>query len=118
MSTFAGMAFAKGLPPLAQRVAADKRAVLSTAMQRCGLQGPYIDQMKTWAAAFMLLTGMLLGNLMSSGGRTRSGAAETRGPRLGRVAQGRGPAARRRAVRHLVRAPGRQAGDGTAEDNL
>lgn len=55
MSTFAGMAFAKGLPPLAQRVAADKRAVLSTAMQRCGLQGPYIDQMKTWAAAFMLL---------------------------------------------------------------
>ena len=55
MSTFAGMGFAKGLPPLTERVAADKRAALTTAMQRCGLQGKYVDQMKTWAAAFMLL---------------------------------------------------------------
>lgn len=55
MTTFAGMGFGRGLPPLAQRVPADKRAALSTAMQRCGLTGPYLDQMKTWAAAFMLL---------------------------------------------------------------
>jgi hypothetical protein len=55
MSTFAGMGFAKGLPPLIERVPVDKRAVLAAAMQRCGLTGPYMDQMKTWAAAFMLL---------------------------------------------------------------
>jgi uncharacterized protein YbaP (TraB family) len=55
MATFAGMGFGRGLPPLVQRVPADKRAALGTAMQRCGLTGPYMDQMKTWAAAFMLL---------------------------------------------------------------
>jgi len=55
MSTFAGMGFARGLPPLTERVSPDKRPALITAMQHCGLQGAYVDQMKTWAAAFMLL---------------------------------------------------------------
>jgi uncharacterized protein len=55
MSAFAGIAFAKGLPPLGARVSADKRAALAAAIQRCGLPTQYLDQMKTWAAAFLLL---------------------------------------------------------------
>jgi hypothetical protein len=55
MSAFAGIAFTKGLPPLTARVSADKRASLSTAIQRCGIPTQYLDQMKTWAAAFLLL---------------------------------------------------------------
>jgi uncharacterized protein YbaP (TraB family) len=55
MSLFAGMGFGRGLPPLQQRVAAENRPALAAAIQRCGLTSPYLDQMKTWAAAFLLL---------------------------------------------------------------
>ena len=55
MSAFTGMAFQKGLPPLTARVPADQRPALATAIQRCGLPNQYVDQMKTWAAAFLLL---------------------------------------------------------------
>jgi uncharacterized protein YbaP (TraB family) len=55
MGTLAGMGFAKGLPPLSQRVSPDKQAALATAIQKSGVPGPVFDQMKTWTAAVILL---------------------------------------------------------------
>jgi len=55
MSVMAGMGFAKGLPPIAERVAPEKRAALETAIAKSGVPRPIFDQMKTWTAAFVLL---------------------------------------------------------------
>ena len=55
MSVLAGLGFAKGLPPLAQRVPPEKRAALAAAIKRSGVPAPMFDQMKTWTAAFLLL---------------------------------------------------------------
>jgi len=55
MSVMAGMGFAKGLPPIADRVPPEKRAALEAAIAKSGVPRPIFDQMKTWTAAFVLL---------------------------------------------------------------
>jgi uncharacterized protein YbaP (TraB family) len=55
MSALSSLAFSPGLPPIAERVPADKRAALETAIKKSGMPRPAFDQMETWAAAFMLL---------------------------------------------------------------
>lgn len=55
MSALASLAFTKGLPPITERVPPKKRAALEAAMAKSGIPRPVFDQMKTWAAAFMLL---------------------------------------------------------------
>jgi len=55
MSALAGLAFSKGLPPIATRVPEAKRAALEAAIRKSGIPRPLFDQMETWAAAFMLL---------------------------------------------------------------
>jgi uncharacterized protein YbaP (TraB family) len=55
MSVLAGMAYERGLPPLAERVPAAKRDALAKAVKESGIPPAFLDQMKTWAAAFMLL---------------------------------------------------------------
>jgi uncharacterized protein YbaP (TraB family) len=56
MSAMAGMALSRGLPPIDQRVPPDKRAALDQAIKKSGVAKPFFDQMKTWAAAFTLLS--------------------------------------------------------------
>jgi uncharacterized protein YbaP (TraB family) len=55
MSVLASMGFAKGLPPLVDRVPPEKRAALEAAIAKSGVPKPVFDQMKTWTAAFLLL---------------------------------------------------------------
>jgi uncharacterized protein YbaP (TraB family) len=55
MSVVASMGFAKGLPPIADRVSADKRGPLEAAIAKTGVPRPIFDQMKTWTAGFILL---------------------------------------------------------------
>src|SRR6185295_5857332 len=55
MSALAGLAFSKGLPPIADRVPPAKRPALEDAIRKSGIPRPAFDQMETWAAAFMLL---------------------------------------------------------------
>lgn len=51
----ARLGFRSGLPPIAERVAPAKRAVLEAAIRKSGVPRPAFDRMETWAAAFMLL---------------------------------------------------------------
>jgi uncharacterized protein YbaP (TraB family) len=51
----ASMAFSPGLPPLADRVAPEKRAALTDAVRKSGFPPQALDRMETWAAAFILL---------------------------------------------------------------
>ena len=51
----ARLGFSDGLPPLASRVAPDKRALLESAIRKTGIPRAAYDRMETWAAAFMLL---------------------------------------------------------------
>lgn len=55
MAALASLGFAKGLPPLAQRVPPAKRAALVAAIKKSGLPPQAFDRMKTWSAAFVLL---------------------------------------------------------------
>lgn len=55
MSALAGLAFTKGLPPLVERVPEAKRPALAAAIKKSGFPPAALDQMETWAAAFMLL---------------------------------------------------------------
>lgn len=55
MSVLASIGFAKGLPPITDRVPPDKRAALEAAIAKSGAPRPIFDQMKTWTAAFVLL---------------------------------------------------------------
>lgn len=55
MSVMASLGFANGLPPLADRVPADKRDELAAAVKSSGFPPQALDRMKTWAAAFLLL---------------------------------------------------------------
>lgn len=48
-----------GLPPLAERVPADKRAMLADLVAKSGFPAPFLDGLKTWAAA-VVLTGVAL----------------------------------------------------------
>lgn len=56
MAALVGLGFAKGLPPITERVAPDKREALKAAMAKTGFPPAAFDQMKTWTAAFMLLS--------------------------------------------------------------
>jgi uncharacterized protein YbaP (TraB family) len=49
------LAFSPGLPPLADRVPAGKRAALIDAVKKSGFPPQALDRMETWAAAFILL---------------------------------------------------------------
>ena len=51
----ARLGFRPGLPPLAMRVPAAKRALLETAIAKTGVPRSAFDRMETWAAAFVLL---------------------------------------------------------------
>lgn len=51
----ARLGFRAGLPPLATRVAPEKRALLEAAVAKTGIPRVAYDRMETWAAAFMLL---------------------------------------------------------------
>lgn len=55
LSAIASLGFASGLPPLAERVPAQKRAALEAAVRKSGLPAAAFDRMKTWTAAFILL---------------------------------------------------------------
>lgn len=49
------LSISSGLPPIAQRVPADKRDALRTAIARSGIPEAVLNNMDTWAAAFALL---------------------------------------------------------------
>jgi uncharacterized protein YbaP (TraB family) len=49
------LAISPGLPPLLDRVPADKRAALATMIAKSGIPAAALDKMESWAAAFMLL---------------------------------------------------------------
>ena len=51
----ASMGFSSGLPPIASRVPANKRALLEAAIAKTRLPRPVFDRMESWAAAFTLL---------------------------------------------------------------
>ena len=69
MAAIASLAFTPGLPPLAERVPAAKRAALEAAVKRSGYPPKALDGMETWAAALMLLGGQFkdLGVEVSAG---------------------------------------------------
>jgi uncharacterized protein YbaP (TraB family) len=49
------LGFARGLPPITERVPASKRPALLAAIAKSGIPQQQFDQMKTWNAAFRLL---------------------------------------------------------------
>ena len=51
---FMRLAMARGLPPVLERVPADKRDTLREAIAGIGIPVQALDSMKTWAAAFMI----------------------------------------------------------------
>lgn len=55
MDALAQLAFTKGLPPLIERVPEAKRPALAAAIAKSGFPPAVLDDMETWAAAFMLL---------------------------------------------------------------
>jgi len=55
MQALASLAFSKGLPPVAERVPPASRPALEAAIAKSGIPRPALDQMETWAVAFMLL---------------------------------------------------------------
>ncbi|MCL6697899.1 TraB/GumN family protein [Sphingomonas sp. NSE70-1] len=55
MNELLQLAVSPGLPPLAQRVPADKRPALQELIAKSGIPAPMFDRLETWAAAFMLL---------------------------------------------------------------
>jgi uncharacterized protein len=50
------LAVSPGLPPLVERVPADKRDALVTAVAKSGIPAQIYDRLETWAVAFMLLS--------------------------------------------------------------
>jgi hypothetical protein len=57
-----GLGRTAGLPPLIERLPADKRAALTDLITRSKLPGAFLDGMETWAAALMLV-GVTLSDL-------------------------------------------------------
>lgn len=51
----AQLGFSSGLPPITQRVPAEKAAALEAAIARTGIPRALFDRMETWAAAFTLM---------------------------------------------------------------
>lgn len=51
----AALGFSAGLPPIAERVPAEKVEQLEAAIARTGIPRPVFDRMETWAAAFTLM---------------------------------------------------------------
>ncbi len=51
----ASLGFSSGLPPIAERVAPERRAALEAAIARTRVPRALFDRMETWAAAFTLL---------------------------------------------------------------
>jgi uncharacterized protein YbaP (TraB family) len=49
------LGFSNKVPPIAERVPPEKRALLEEAIKKSGIPRPAFDKMETWAAAFMLL---------------------------------------------------------------
>jgi uncharacterized protein YbaP (TraB family) len=49
------LGFSRGLPPIAERVPPEKRALLRSVIAKSGIPEKYYDQMETWLAAFELL---------------------------------------------------------------
>jgi len=56
MAAMASIGLAKGLPPLVDRVPAAKRVKLQAAMKKSGVPETAYNAMKTWMAAFLLLS--------------------------------------------------------------
>jgi uncharacterized protein len=50
------LALSPGLPPLSARVPVDKKAALEATIVKSGIPAQLLNQMETWAAAFMLLS--------------------------------------------------------------
>lgn len=55
MAAMSSIGFDSKLPPLAQRIAPEKRAALAKAIAASGVPPVAFDRMKTWTAAFLLL---------------------------------------------------------------
>lgn len=55
IAALTSLGYSPGLPPLAERVSPDKRALLETAIARTKIPRPVFDRMETWVAAFTLL---------------------------------------------------------------
>jgi uncharacterized protein YbaP (TraB family) len=56
MSAMASIGLAKGLPPLVERVPPAKRTALQAAIKKTGVPEQAFNAMKTWMAAFLLLS--------------------------------------------------------------
>ena len=56
MSALASLGIARGLPPIVDRVAEAKRPVLEAAIKKSGVPVQAYNGMKTWMAAFLLLS--------------------------------------------------------------
>jgi hypothetical protein len=55
LGTLTRLGFSNNIPPIATRVAPEKRPLLEEAIKKSGIPRPAFDKMETWAAAFMLL---------------------------------------------------------------
>jgi len=56
MSAMASLGLAKGLPPILERVPAAERPALEAAIKKSGVPAQAYNSMKTWMAAFLLLS--------------------------------------------------------------
>jgi uncharacterized protein YbaP (TraB family) len=56
MSAMASLGLAKGLPPIMERVPPAKRPALAAAIKKSGVPAPAFNSMKSWMAAFILLS--------------------------------------------------------------
>lgn len=85
--TFRTLATSPNLPPLLDRVPADKRATLEAMLTKAGLKPEMLDPLETWAAAVTLGAALYAGaGLTADNGveRTLSGAAQqTAKPTIG-----------------------------------
>lgn len=59
LSTFQARALSPDLPPLAERLPADKRAELTQLIDKSGVPAPVFDRFETWGAAVTLASGLL-----------------------------------------------------------
>lgn len=67
MALITGLGMTPGLPPLVERVPADKRPALAALIARSKLPAQLLDTMETWSGALMLMP-VVLGDLGVAGG--------------------------------------------------